>query len=54
MQVIGELNAECQMAQQDSQDYYQRAVNELRAITGVLTAPEQQQQSQRKEQGAST
>lgn len=54
MQVVGELNAECQMAQQDSQDYYQRAVNELRAITGVLTAPEQQQQSQRKEQGAST
>jgi len=54
MQVVGEFNAKCQMAQQDSQDYYQRAVNELRAITGVLTAPEQQQQSQRREQGAST
>jgi hypothetical protein len=54
MQVVGELNAECQMAQQDSQDYYQRAVNELRAISGVLTAPPQQQSEQRQEQGATS
>jgi len=32
-------------------NYYQRAVSELQSITGALGAPEQQQQSQRREQG---
>ena len=52
--VIGQLNTQCQMAQQDSQDYYQRSLGELRAITGVLTAPPQQQKEQRQEQGSAT
>ena len=34
--------------------FYQRAVAELRSITGALAVPEQQQQSQRKEQGMTT
>ena len=34
--------------------FYQRAINELSAITGAVAAPEQQQTSQRAEQGAST
>jgi len=54
MGVINQLNSQCQMAQQDSSDYYQRAIGELRAITGMLTAPPQQQQEQRKEQGSAT
>ena len=37
-----------------SRDYYQRAVSELSAITGSVTAPPQKQQGQRQEQGAST
>ena len=52
--VINQLNTQCQMAQQDSQDYYQRSIGELKAITGMLTAPPQQQQEQRKEQGSAT
>ena len=39
---------------QTSQLYYQRALSELQGITGAMTAPEQQQQSQRREQGAAT
>ena len=34
--------------------YYQRAISELQAITGAIGAPEQQQRSQRQEQGATT
>ena len=34
-----------------SRDYYQRAVSELSAITGAATAPAQQQETQRQEQG---
>jgi hypothetical protein len=52
--VINQLNTQCQMAQQDSQDYYQRSIGELKAITGMLTAAPQQQQEQRKEQGSAT
>ena len=37
-----------------SRDYYQRAVQELSAISGAATAPPQQQQSQRQEQGATS
>ena len=37
-----------------SRDYYQRAVGELSAITGTTSAPEQQQASQRREQGSAT
>ena len=43
-----------QQSIQTSQMYYQRAVNELSAITGAITAPEPQQASQRKEQGATS
>jgi len=39
---------------QSSQLFLARAVGELQAITGAITAPEQQQQSQRKEQGATS
>jgi D-ribose pyranose/furanose isomerase RbsD len=39
---------------QTSGQYYQRAINELGAITGAITAPEQQQTSQRREQGATS
>jgi hypothetical protein len=38
---------------QASMSYYQRAISELQAISGAIGAPEQQQQSQRKEQGRS-
>ena len=34
--------------------YYQRAIAELQSITGALGAPEQQQQSQRQQQGATS
>lgn len=37
-----------------SNGYYQRAVSELSAITGSVVAPEQQQRSQRQEQGATS
>ena len=37
-----------------SRDYYQRSVSELSAITGAVTAPPQQQQTQRQEQGATS
>ena len=37
---------------QSSQLFLSRAVGELQAVTGAITAPEQQQQSQRREQGA--
>jgi len=43
-----------QQSIQTSGMFYQRAINELSAITGSITAPEQQQSSQRKEQGAAT
>lgn len=39
---------------QSSQLFLSRAVGELQAITGAITAPEQQQQSQRREQGATS
>jgi len=37
-----------------SRDYYQRAIQELSAISGAVTAPPQQQQTQRQEQGATS
>ena len=37
-----------------SRDYYQRAMQELSAISGAITAPPQQQQTQRQEQGATS
>lgn len=37
-----------------SQLFYERAVNELQAITGASVAPPQQQQAQRQEQGKTT
>jgi len=39
---------------QTSQLFFQRAIGELQAITGAIVAPEQQQQSQRREQGATS
>ena len=39
---------------QTSSQYYQMATAELSGITGAITAPQQQQTSQRQEQGAST
>lgn len=39
---------------QSSQMFLQRAIGELTAITGAIVAPEQQQQSQRREQGATS
>jgi hypothetical protein len=39
---------------QASIGYYQRAVAELQSITGALGAPQQQQQSQRQQEGATT
>ena len=49
----GDLNLANQRMQA-SMGYYQRAISELQSITGALGAPEQQQQSQRKEQGATS
>jgi hypothetical protein len=46
--------AKSQQSIQTSGVFYQRAINELSAITGSITAPEQQQSSQRAEQGAAT
>ena len=43
-----------QQSVQTGSMFYQRAINELSAITGAVAAPEQQQTSQRAEQGAST
>ena len=37
-----------------SRDYYQRAMQELSAISGAITAPPQQQRTQRQEQGATS
>ena len=54
MQAAGAYTQKSQQSIQTSGMFYQRAVNELSAITGAITAPEQQQSSQRKEQGAST
>ena len=54
MAIVGQLNTQCQMAMQESQDFYQRSTAELRAISGVLTAPPQQQKEQRQEQGATS
>lgn len=39
---------------QTAMAFYQRAVAELRSITGAFAVPEEQQQSQRKEQGITT
>ena len=54
MAIVGQLNTQCQMAMQESQDFYQRSTAELRAISGVLTAPPQQQKEQRQEQGSTS
>jgi len=43
-----------QQSIQTSGMFYQRAINELSAITGAVAAPQQQQAGQRQEQGAST
>ena len=49
----GDLSLANQRLQQ-AVAFYQRAVAELRSITGALAVPEQPQQSQRKEQGMTT
>ena len=54
LQSSGAYTQKSQASIQTSQLYYQRALSELQGITGAMTAPEQQQQSQRREQGAST
>ena len=54
IQAAGVYTTKSQQSIQTSGMYYQRAINELSAITGAITAPEQQQTSQRAEQGAST
>jgi|10_taG_2_1085330.scaffolds.fasta_scaffold02737_2 hypothetical protein len=54
LQAAQVYTSKSQQSIQTSGMYYQRAVNELSAITGSITAPEPQQSSQRKEQGAST
>tara|TARA_X000001382_G_scaffold30987_1_gene19946 strand:- start:1289 stop:2896 length:1608 start_codon:yes stop_codon:yes gene_type:complete len=54
MQSASAYTQKSQQSIQTSGMYYQRAVNELSAITGAITAPEQQQASQRKEQGATS
>jgi hypothetical protein len=46
--------AKSQQSIQTSSMFYQRAVNELSAITGAVAAPEEKQSGQRAEQGAST
>ena len=54
IQAAGVYTTKSQQSIQTSGMFYQRAINELSAITGAITAPEQQQTSQRAEQGAST
>jgi hypothetical protein len=54
MQAAQAYTQKSQASLQTSGMYYQRAINELSAITGSVAAPEQQQSSQRAEQGAST
>ena len=54
MQSASAYTQKSQQSVQTSGMYYQRAVNELSAITGAITAPEPQQASQRKEQGATS
>jgi len=54
IQAAGVYTQKSQQSIQTSGMFYQRAINELGAITGAITAPEQQQSSQRAEQGAST
>jgi Skp family chaperone for outer membrane proteins len=54
IQAAGVYTTKSQHSIQTSGMFYQRAINELSAITGAITAPEQQQSSQRAEQGAST
>lgn len=54
MQSASAYTQKSQQSVQTSGMFYQRAVNELGAITGAITAPEQQQSSQRKEQGATS
>jgi len=54
IQAAGVYTQKSQQSIQTSGMFYQRAINELSAITGAITAPEQQQSSQRAEQGAST
>lgn len=54
MQSASAYTQKSQQSVQTSGMFYQRAVNELSAITGAITAPEQQQASQRKEQGATS
>ena len=54
MQAAQAYTGKSQQSIQTSGMYYQRAVNELSAITGSVAAPEQQQSSQRAEQGAAT
>ena len=54
IQAAGLYTQKSQSAIQTSQLYYQRAVQELSSISGAVTAPPQQQESQRQEQGAAT
>ena len=54
IQAAGLYTQKSQSAIQTSQLYYQRAVQELSSISGAVTEPPQQQESQRQEQGAAT
>ena len=54
MQAAQAYTGKSQQSIQTSSMYYQRAINELGAITGSVAAPEQQQSSQRAEQGATS
>ncbi len=54
IQVAGTYMNKSQAVFGSSRDYYQRAVQELSAISGAVTAPPEQQQTQRQEQGATS
>ena len=54
LQSAGAYTQKSRESIQSSQLFFGRAVNELQAITGAIVAPEQQQQSQRREQGATS
>ena len=54
IQVAGTYMNKSQAVFGSSRDYYQRAIQELSAISGAVTAPPQQQESQRQEQGATS
>tara|TARA_R110002012_G_scaffold278366_2_gene465989 strand:+ start:876 stop:2636 length:1761 start_codon:yes stop_codon:yes gene_type:complete len=54
---VTDASTKIQIAQQQyglSGQYYQKAINELSAITGAVSAPQQQQQAQRREERKSS